>query len=395
MKDTSNYRTKTNFMPRNNGHVDGVWNIALDLGYSAVKLFAPNMIARYPSYAKKVSPTFTFVGTEASKNSIMFKNLTTDELWVVGEVAQNLIASGDTTDSEASLYGRERYTSEMFRVISEVGLGVAMQRIEFMDGGNAVTLAPGDDEIVIQTGLPEKYMSDEEDLRDALAGKHDFALKIADGEWKTYHFRIEPENVFVMSQPKGSLFSVCINKNGNFCPDAQEYLSSSVIVFDAGFGTLDIFPISAGTVCEGETYSDLGMKRILQETCRGIKAEYNIDLPVPAMQKNLATGTVRYLDKKKFISKEYCFGDILADATSRICEEAINRIAGVLNLIDYNYLIITGGTGAAWYNQIVNKFSAFDTIKIIKGNQNDDLPFVYSNVRGYYYYRHNKLAARR
>ena len=393
MKDTSNFRTKTSFITRNNGHIPGVWEIGIDYGYSAVKVFSPNSISRFPSYAMRVKADFSFIG-ETSKNSILYKDLETNEMWLVGEVAENIKKTGDTTDSESTLYGRDRWNNPMSRVLIETGLGLAMNRIELKSSdGSSYVLEPGNDKIVIQTGLPEEYMDDAEDVKDAFSGKHAFALKIADNEWKNYTFEVSSDDVYVMSQPKGTLFSVCINKNGQFHPDARKYLQSSVIVFDAGFGTLDIFTIDSGTVGEGETYRDLGMKRILQETSQGIKNAFNVDIPVPAMQKALATGKVRHFDKKNFKATEYNFGDILAAANTRICDEAITRTASALNLIDYNYLIITGGTGAAWYNQIVEKFKDFDTLEIIKGSQNDDLPFVYSNVRGYYFYRFNKLGA--
>lgn len=382
MRDTSNFRTKTNFIARNNGHINGAWEIAIDLGYSAVKLFSPNSVARFPNYAKRIGNDFAYASA-TPKNSIRYQDLTTGEMWLVGEVAQNIMTSGDTTDSGATLYGRERWTNPMSKVVAETGLGLGMMANEFG--------APANDKIVIQTGLPEKYMDDEEDLRDFLSGEHHFAIQIADGPWQTFHFNVDASDIYIMSQPKGTLFSVCIDSNGQFIPSAAKYLSSSIIIFDAGFGTLDIFPITSGTVGRGETWKDLGMNRILQETQRGIKDSFHVDVPVPAMQKHLETGTVRYMNKKQFKSTEYAFGDILADATSRICDEAINRTASALNLLDYNYLIVTGGTGAAWYNQICGKFKDFETLTIIKGSQNDELPFVYANVRGYYYYRYNKL----
>ena len=66
-------------------------------------------------------------------------------------------------------------------------------------------------------------------------------------------------------------------------------------------------------------------------------------------------------------------------------------MSSALNLIDYDYLIITGGTGAAWLDQIRDKFKTMNTLTIINGNQNDNLPFIYNNVRGYYLYRYMKL----
>lgn len=380
--NTRRFRTRTEFIERNNGKIPGVWEIALDLGYSAVKTFSPNGIACFPSYAKRIDDSFQFAGN-APRESIVYRNLDTDEMWVVGEVAQNIMISGDTSDSEASLYGRERYSNAMYSVISDVGLGIASMENQYG--------APGKDRIVIQTGLPEKYMGDEYELKDSLSGTHNFALRLGNGEWKKFHINVNKDDVFVMSQPKGTLFSVCINKDGRFHQDAAKYLSSSILVFDPGFGTLDLFPIVSGVVGKGETYSDLGMKRVLQETSKLIKENYNVDIPVPSMQKYLESGVVRYVNKKTFESKEYPFDKLLAEANNKVCDEAINRMVSAINLIDYNYMIVTGGTGAAWLYNIQEKFKNFSTLKIINGNQNDELPFIYSNVRGYYLYRFNKL----
>ena len=122
-----------------------------------------------------------------------------------------------------------------------------------------------------------------------------------------------------------------------------------------------------------------------------IEENYNVVIPVPAMQKCLETGVVRYVNKKNFDSKEYPFDKLLSAANAKVCNEAIERMCGAINLVDYNYLIITGGTGAAWLYNIRDKFKNFSTLTILNGNQNDDLSFIYSNVRGYYLYRFNKL----
>lgn len=387
MRDTSNYRTKTQIKARDNGKIPGIWEIAIDIGYSGVKAFSPNCVLRFPSYAKKVDQTFAFAG-EYPQNSILYKDLETGELWLVGEKAQDTMSATDTTDSEQALYGRERYDSPMFKVLVRTGLGMCLKG---NDIASPVLSGEDADKIVIQTGLPERYMSDTNDIIEAFAGGHDFKLKIADGPWLEYHFAIDTKDVFVISQPKGTLFSVCTNKDGSWSANAKEYLGSSMIVFDPGFGTLDIFPILNGVVGQGETFPDLGMKRILQETTKSIREKHGIEIPVAAMQKYLSTGIVKSFNKKTFASTEYPFGDYLAEATSLICNEALSRMVSILDMASYDYLVITGGTGAAWYNQIKDRLSEA-MIQVIPGNQNDnDLPFVYSNVRGYYYYRFNKL----
>ena len=380
---TKKFRTKTNFFARDNGNRDGVWEVALDIGYSAVKLMSPNIVASFPSYARRVDDDYQYAGS-APESSILYRSLDSDDMWVVGEIAQNLIGSNDTSDSESSLYGRDRYYNDMFRVISEVGLGIGMQDNRF--GG------PRGRKIVVQTGLPERYMSDESVLRETLAGSHSFALKIGNNKWKTYSFNLEPNNVFVMSQPKGTLFSVITENNGSFIPNAEKFLSSSVLILDPGFGTFDIFAIQSGVVTRGETFADLGMKRILHETSRAIRDNYGVEISVPNMQKHLETGTVRKFDKRNFTSQDYEFDKLLSTACDKVCDEALNRLSSSFNLSEFEYIVVTGGTGAAWYKRIEDKLKDLTFLTIVKGNQNDTLDFIYSNVRGYYNYRFNKLA---
>lgn len=381
---TKEFKTRTEFLELNNKRVPGIWEIALDLGYSAVKTFSPVGINCFPNFARQIPPEQEFV-SKPPKESIMYRNLNTGRTWLVGEIAQNTASRNDSMDSEESIYGRDRYFTENFQTIMECGLGASLL-------SNSCGCYENE-RIVIQTGLPEKYLSDETYLREAIAGSHDFAIKTGNRNWKEFHVVIAPEDVYVMSQPKGSLFSICTDKNGGFLPDAGNYLRSNVLVFDPGFGTLDIFSIKSGAVSQGATYPDLGMKRVFEETARSINLKYGInkEFTLPGMQKDLATGTFCYADRRKLTSQTYPFADILSEANIRICDEAIDRMANTMNISDYSYMIVTGGTGTAWIDHILDRFKAFTTLKIIRGNQNDGLPGIYSNVRGYYMYRLNKL----
>ena len=382
MLSTKKFKTKTEFVPRNNGHIPGTWELAIDIGYSAVKLFSPNIIARFPSYAMKVENDFNYM-SDAPANSILVRDLNLNELWLVGEQAQYQIDTRNSLDSENTLYGRDRYTSPMFSIIVKASLAIGMLDNEFGTYNN--------EPIVIQSGLPELYMSDKDILIDVLAKPHRFEIKIGNDEWKSFDIKIEKENIYLMSQPKGSLLSVCIDKDGSWHPEAKKYMNSSVLVFDPGFGTLDLFPIRSGVVGHGETFADLGMKRILQETANKIKQEYNVTIQVAAMQPCLETGTVRVGNVKLFESSDEPIGEFLVEASHKVFEDAIERMVNSVNIMDYDYMIITGGTGAAWKHYIQEKFKKLSTLQLLYANQNDSLPFVYSNVRGYYLYRFNML----
>jgi len=63
-------------------------------------------------------------------------------------------------------------------------------------------------------------------------------------------------------------------------------------------------------------------------------------------------------------------------------------------LQEFKYLLVTGGTGAAWSEYITEHFTGMQNLKIIFGNRNDTtLPQIFSNVRGYYLKRAGILRA--
>ena len=70
--ETKKYKTKTRIIGRRNIKVDGTWEIALDIGYSSVKLFSPNKIVSFPSYAKNVG-TYIDWANGIPEDAIMYK----------------------------------------------------------------------------------------------------------------------------------------------------------------------------------------------------------------------------------------------------------------------------------------------------------------------------------
>ena len=378
--DTKRYKTKTKILERKNIRSTGTWEIAIDTGYSGVKLFSPNKIALFPYYARNIGNRIDWA-TGVPDDAILYRAEGSDDIWLVGEEAYNLLSDGDTSDSETSLYGRDRYYSAMFRIISECGIGIALMP-------NSLGKYDTQDDIVIQTGLPEKYLGDSGILIDSLAGMHRFSVKIGDGSWMDYDLDIKKENIHVMSQPKGSLLSVCLENSGRMTKNARDILNSSVLVFDPGFGTLDFFELNNGCVKGGETIDSLGMKRVFKEAIKMISEKYGKEISIPALQKYLTDGSINVYDRKALTSKNHDISGILEQASIKVCNEAIDKLAE-RDLSAYRYLIITGGTGAAWADIIKERLKRLSTLKLCFANINDSsISIVFSNVRGYYMNRY-------
>jgi len=382
--NTAEFKTMSTNVFRSNPANPAFWPLAIDIGYSAVKGMSPNKYFCFPAYAKKI-PADRKTLKDDSISDIRYR--TNDgELWTVGALAYDEINASEVIDSEAELYGRHRYFSPMFQVIARVGIAMGLMKNPYGE--------PGDRKVVIQTGLPPKYLKgDSQDLKDALSGHHEFEIRLGGGKWISFSFDLSPENIFIMPQPLGALISAAVGTDGRQLPVAKDYFTSNLIVFDPGFGTMDDYTVLQGSVRGSETFPEYGMREIFDRTCRDIKEQFKVSLTVPELQNKLEKGIVNYVNKKEFANVEYPFGDILEKNARDVCHEAIEKLKSIHNYFeDIQYIIATGGTYDAWAEMFKDAFKNMTSVKIIPGNINDpSLTNVFSNVRGYYHYLNNTL----
>jgi len=391
MIDTKNFATKTIFDPRESITAEGFFPIAIDIGYSSVNLCSPVGIWSFPAFAKKLERGNDLVGTP-DKDEILYKDMQ-GNVWRVGAAAQKTLSSFDTNDSINELYGRNRYGTPIFRVLVETAIGLAL----------VANGAPLDCPVCIQTGLPPAYIDEDSPmLKEVFSGDHEFFLKVGEQPFKKVRTTIEAGNVFVMSQPKGTLISVSVDNNGVPTKDAVHLINGNVIVFDGGFGTLDTFRLKNRQIDAAETFSNFGMKAVLERFAEKIKEKYNTTVRVPSIQPVLESGVVevrvpREDNKLRFKTSLEPVGDLLEEASREICEEAIDKLMTIYNYLNgINYLIVTGGTGAAWKEYIEEAFADDPTVNVIMGNANDPtLDIIFANTRGYYMTLINTLRKRK
>jgi len=391
MIETRNFKTKSEIvdqpMPKINGNNQhkGKTIVALDIGYSAVKGVSPNRIFRFPSFAKK-APDGLDIVAKVKQYDIQLKDNTSGEVWLVGQVAEDLMDQRDldsTTDE--SLYSRFRYESPVFKVLASAGLALGL-----------IGTGSGND-IYVQTGLPATYKErDEGKLKKALCGHYDIEIKVGNGKWMPFVFDLTEDTVDVMEQPQGTLCSTMYQASGELSKTGVEIAKSNTIILDIGFGTEDLFSFKHGYKNSHKTYSDTGMKAVFEETIKRIQRQHpDASFKIFEFQKYLESGVASYFDIESFGETDVAFADILEEVNRELCDKSINRLmTDYDNLMDYNYLIVTGGTGESRYEMIRDKLSKLKKLQVMPGNvTNPNLPFVYSNVLGYYMVRHAKLQA--
>lgn len=370
--NTKNFRTRQEFRSKANPKGKD-YIIGLDVGYSATKVFYENGFFVFPSYAKKINNIMEL----ANAKDILYKD-ESGEIYMVGYVAQNMLESTNTNDTSAELFGRKRYSNKIFKIFCDVAIAIATAK------------KTDNRKVIIQTGLPSSYVDgDQKELIKAISKPSTFSLKIGDGKWIKYTSSVDAKDVYVMPQPAGSLYSILIQSDGQYVPNAKEILNSNVLVMDIGFGTFDFFGLkNRANVCN-ESIDEIGMREVLTHTSKKILAEYNEDIRVAALQKNLETGKVICINEEEMCDEEKDLAPLLESSNNEVFKEAMQRAKGVTDAFrGYKYIIVAGGTGEAWYANIKEWLSNRRTLSVIPSNYNDKLPFIYSNVRGYYLYRY-------
>ena len=370
--DTKLFKTKQVLWNKTNRKVKGFYGVALDIGYSAVKGIGPDMVYCFPSYAKPCGGNERFDFGCDDTEVILYRG-EDGEIWSIGAYAQDMVERGDTNDTLEASCDRYWFLTPKYLVLFRVGLAFGAR------------YNPGEP-IKVQTGLPPAYMGDRGEYVDALIGDHRFSIKVGNGEWEDFEISLTHEDIFVIPQPIGTLYALVQDNHGRVITEAlNKFMNARILIVDGGFGTLDEYDIAKGTAMKSLSLSNLGMKRVLQETINCISQEYNTEVSVPEMQKVLGEGGVRVLDRKRHKSAQKPISQMLSKSSTKVCTEALQKMDADFNyLIDHNYLILTGGTSGAWKHHIKDYYKDMETLQVVYAADKTKLPIFFANVEGYY-----------
>ena len=380
--DTKKIRTLQENIAKRNISLPGKWVLGIDAGFSSLKGFAPNKYFCFPSFVHKLDSDLQI----SNEKDILYRD--ESGIYLVGASAQNQIGSDDTNETETELYARNRYSGKKFKIVIAVGMAIGISE-------NIYGKKKEEQEIIIQTGLPTAYIAkDKKSMIKTFSEHYVFEIKVGKGNWKKYDIQVKPENVLVMPQPAGTLYSVVIDENGHSLPDAREFFSKNILVADVGFGTFDPYGLINRKIVLKESFSNIGMRRILAETSAYIREIYGEDIRVPAMQRYLEKGYIEVLNEETMQTETIQLSPLIEKASETVFQEAVSALKIMTNFMrDYEILILTGGTCALWIDKFKDHFKGMKSLTIISGNRNDKLPLMYANVRGYYMFCHMNAKA--
>ena len=374
--DTAKFRTRQEFVknytyPKSKKE----YIIGLDAGYSSMKCFYEQGHFVFPSYARRIYEKDLLITDD---KDILYKDHETGELYIIGYTAQDMIASIDTNDTESEFFSRKRYGNKIFRILCNTAIGIALQ------------YKTDNRKVYIQTGLPSSYDADKADIIRALTHPAHFSVKVGNGPWNEQKLELHKEDIGVMPQPAGAFYSFLITNDGQYIPDAKKYMLSNILVMDIGFGTFDFYGLKSHSIACRESIDEIGMRKVLNTTIKKIMDETAEEICLQALQKNLERGMFTVLNEEEMKTEDVSIVSFLDSSNDEVFQEAMNRAKSVTGSFrDYNYILVDGGTGEAWFEKIQKYLSGMKNIKIFPSNLHDGLPFLYSNSRGYYMFRYS------
>ena len=381
--DITKFRTPQEIIAKDNPSPDGSWLLAIDAGYSGVKGFAPDKYFCFPASVKRVEGMISV----PNDRDIIYRDDT--GTYLVGELAQEQVMAGDTSGTDSDLFSRGRYSTRNFNIMVRAGIAIGIS-----NAGGKKCWTPGMP-IKIQTGLPTKYLikNDIEQLKKAFAVQEKFDIKIGKAKWRGIDLDIKPEDISVMAQPSGTLYNLVIGEDGKFTKDAASILEKNIFIADVGFGTFDPYGLVNRIAVVKESVPDMGMKRIMERVVQKLYEDTGEDVSISGLQKHITKGYYPVLDTDTMTTKDIGLAPYFEAAMKETCAESIEAIRSMANnLRDYEILVPTGGTGEAWYGIYRDYFAGMKGLTVMKANRNDNLPMLYSNVRGYYMRHYKELS---
>ena len=388
-KNIQDYAAKTAFTPHkikipfvNEGEIVPV---GLDVGYSATKVYGIFGSYIFPSFPIRVSDDFALVSSETD---IRYRD-ENGRLWYVGDLARSELESGRVQAQSEILFGRQRITSDEYLVLLRVGLFFALIDRDLGDKMHTVSGAA----FRITTGLPDQYLDKfRMDLKNRFIGHHHFEVKIGGREWGKVSFDIDEEDITVLSQPFGTLFSLAYNRFGELV--APDLIRKSVLFFDGGQRTVDTYHNRAnskkGTTA---TWEDLSMIEVIKRTISAVKEntdgqgafpDYSFDKLVLSKEP----GTVVYGRRQV-----YDFSKDVFAFTQDVAKEAIRQLDNLYdNLNDIDVLICTGGAGKAYFEYVKQAYQGFEGLEVLLSEKTDgkkefeNFSSVFANAVGFFNY---------
>lgn len=322
--------------------------IAIDPGFDSIKVCANGKVFKFPCSVEETDERK--MSDYGLREDFIRYRAADGSTYRVGAYAREYVfehmSQQDMERQMEGFYSESRFTSDAFIVGLRTAIALAIEA-----NGNI-----HDPEIYLMVALPhavrQKYAPS---IVGAAAGDCRFVLQHGPHPEQEYRFSIHERNVFTVSQTIAAIIGETSDDKGNIDADRFFYLSNGpTLVVDGGYYTTGLVSVSrGGSVDDEKTESDTqhAMRNVNMLVSDAITA-YRPDVRHYVLEYMIQNGgKLRYMADGK--AQTIDLTAMQEEKIHEVCASLIEYLNEKYNnLLDYNYVMVTGGTGARFYIQL-------------------------------------------
>ena len=355
--------------------------IAVDPGFSSIKVICEGIIFSLPC------DVIENTGKENNFLSDKKENYAAVQVfgktYIIGEYARKLLLENNRQRQQDLEYGVlsdfERFGTTNFEISMMTAIGMGLVKYcELSQEKGLETKVTVDQlkncDIYLAIAIPHAVYAEGAGgpaglIRERVYGHKAFTLELAEGSY-SLDFDIKQDCAYKMqSQVIAALLGALYDEDGQAMNilDANEK-SKPILVIDGGYKTVGIFKLSqTDTVEDAESNSEFAMVKVDEKMAGILNSKGREDIkPYNIQELYESREEIAVIEEGK---SQYM---TITKDRDRIIEEYCQKMIDYLcekynNLIAIKQILITGGTGAAYYDSFVEYINTNDKMAHLRG----------------------------
>lgn len=354
--------------------------IAVDPGFDSTKIVINGIMFNVPNCIVDISGKMDSL-LWARKSGFLLSHYIDGNDYLVGREARKLLLQQDTREKQ--LRKRDMmdsylmFTTQDFEINLFTTIGLALVKYseysKKKDIKPVLDIQPGDSEdiinknraelkrfsLIIGVSLPNDAVASAwPSVKQKLIGDHQYSIETEDGYYGL-SFTVKPGYVTILPQATTALLGAACDDEGYEDENSAILSKLPVLVIDGGYKTIGLVKLTTTRMTDqAESNTDFAMGNVHKRVAERIRNEYKrndiYDFNIPSILEDQSNdGEIVYVNEDGN-TESLNVRDMVWEEVEKVCDELIEYINKKYeNLVDIRQILVTGGTGAAYYDHIL------------------------------------------
>lgn len=357
--------------------------IGLDTGFDATKIVINGLELKIPYNVVDITGQESSMMLGSGEDYIL-AHYTNGKNYLIGEEARKLLIESSFDDSmashQATLNSFDKFETDYFEIGMLTAIGVALIRYSealkdekeqhFNIDEYSAFIRKEENRnkeldkfykninIYVGIALPNDIVDNAwEGVANKIAGIHAFEIELEGHKTVNIAFSIEKDCCTSLSQVRAAFLGLITDDEGT--PSSTAVVNPTkmpLLVIDGGYKTIGMFKLARnGSVVEAESNTLYAMSNVNQKVAEVMKEDYNrADIKEYKVEELACEGSpIVYIPEGSDNTSTCDLNEIRDEKIEETCGELISYIDKKFkNFIDVKSIIVTGGTGKVYFEQL-------------------------------------------